>query len=378
MIDKALLAVLLEELEEHISHIHEEFCFLRLDEEKFIFLHKDSGIKLALDYSQIIRDQRYSSSQRILKSFNKKNIEHENKTIAIYEDCGIVSKKQKYSEFLLTYDSLFYEYPQYEDSFNIGKIEIMISEPSSLYKMIFNSFTDDKSFYTWGDLKTIKLIGCQFEELEKTIQQVLFLIAKYDAPEFEFKGDYPNIIPYQYHGESTIWNNPDESEEFDESLYKPIKYLEPIAFYNRARKSDDPIFYYRTLEFFFIINKKSELKRNVEAYNESEDLDKLIKDVSFLYGTKEPDLLKSLLNNIDGVEEIVKYAISEGLTENLDISTFSTRIYNFRNSIVHGKGDTKFSLNIPALEILHPESKDRSWTEVLKRLADQVIKQFCY
>lgn len=287
-------------------------------------------------------------------------------------------KKQNYSEFLLTYDSLFYENREYEDSFNIGGIEIVISEPSSLYKIVFNSFTYDKTFDSWGDFKTIKLIGCQFEEIEKTAQQALFLIAKFDAPEFELLGDYPNIIPFQYHGEGTQWNDPDESEELDEILYQPSKYLEPIAFYNRARKLDDPIFYYRTIEFFFIINKKSELKRSVEAYNESDDLDKFIKDLSSLYGTKETELLKNLINNIDNVEGVIKYAQSEGIIDNMDISTFATKLYNYRNSIVHGKGDAKFSLNIPTIDVLHPKSKDRYWTEVLRRLADQVIKQFCF
>lgn len=132
------------------------------------------------------------------------------------------------------------------------------------------------------------------------------------------------------------------------------------------------------LNFFFIINKKSELKRSVEAYNESDDLDKFIKDLSSLYGTKETELLKNLINNIDNVEGVIKYAQSEGIIDNMDISTFATKLYNYRNSIVHGKGDAKFSLNIPTIDVLHPKSKDRYWTEVLRRLADQVIKQFCF
>lgn len=379
MIDKILLAEMKEELKYHIPKFMEEINFLRLDEEKFVLVHKDTNISLSIDYSRVVHSHnRYSAPQRVLTSLNKINIERENKTIEVYEDCGFVSKKQKYSEFLLTYDSLFYEYPGYENSFNIGEIEIVISDPSSLFKMIFNSFTYDKTFDSWDDFRTIKLKNCQVEEIEKTIQQALFLIAKYDAPEFELIGDYPTLRPFQYHGGGTKWNDPDESDEFNEFLYKPLKYLEPIAFYNRARKLDDPIFYYRTIEFFFIINKKSELKRSVEAYNESDNLDKLIKELSSLYGTKETELLNNLLNNIDGVEDVIKYAKNEGLIDSIDISTFSTKLYNYRNGIVHGKGDTKFSLNIPTIEILHPDSKDRYWTEVLRRLADQVIKQFCY
>lgn len=379
MIDEKLLIELKEELKEHIPNFIEDFTFLRLDEEKIIFNHNDTNITLALDYSKIVCGHNmYSALQRILSSFNKKNIERDNKTIQVYEDCGFISKRHNYSEFLLTYDSLFYDYSHFEESFFIGETEIDISDPSPLYKMIFNSFTNDKTFYIWGDLKTIKLKGCHLDELEKTIQQVLYLIAKYDAPEFEIIGDYPSILPYQYHGDGTKWNDPDENEEFDEDLYKPLKYLEPIAFYNKARKLDDPIFYYRTIEFFFIINKKTELKRSVEAYNESDDLDKLLKDISSIYGTKEIDLLKSLLINIDGIDDSIKIAKDKGLIDDLDISMFSIKLYNYRNSIVHGKGDTKFSLNIPTIEILQPKSKDSCWIEVLRMLAEQVIKQFCF
>lgn len=380
MINELLLAELEEELERrYIPDFRENFIILRLDEERFVFTHKDSSDTFKIDYTR--KDMAivtFSASYEILHSFNKKGIERENKFIDIHENCGFVLKRKNYAEFLLTYDSLFYEYPDYNDNFYIGESEVEISEPSSLYKLLFNSFGDDKAFISWDTLKTIKINNFQIEELENHLQQVLFLLAKYDAPEFESIGDYPSIIPYQYHGEGTTWNDPDESEEVDEIFFEPLRYLEPVAFFNRARRVNDPMYYYRAIEFFFIINKKSNIKQSVEAYNESQDMDKLIKELTNLYSTKEVELLKNLLSNLNGVEEVIQYAKNNGLVDNTDISAFSTSLYTFRNSIVHGKGDTKFTLNIPTIEVLHPEAKDLYWTEVLKRLADLVIKQFCF
>ncbi|NOU80360.1 hypothetical protein GC101_15930 [Paenibacillus sp. LMG 31459] len=380
MINELLLTELKKELERrYIPDFGNDFIVLHLDGERFVFTHKNSGITLKINYLRQDKARvAFSASREILNSFNKKSIEHENKFIEIHEDCGFVLKRNCYAEFLLTYDSLFYEHPDYYDNFDIGECEVEISEPSSLYKLLFNSFGNDKSFISWNTLKTMKITNFPLDKLENYLQQVLFIVSKYDTPEFERIGDYPSIIPYQYHGEGMMWNDPGEREDFDGIFTKPLKYLEPIAFFNRARKVNDPMYYYRAIEFFFIINKKSNIKQSVEAYNESQDMDKLIKELTNLYSTKEVELLKNLLINLNGVEKVIQYAKNNGLIDNTDIFAFSTSLYIFRNSIVHGKGDTKFTLNIPTIEVLHPKAKDLYWTEVLKSLADLVIKQFCF
>lgn len=252
MINELLLTELEEELERrYISDFRENFIVSRLDEERFVLTHKDSSATLKINYlRQDAAGIAFSKSREILYSFNKNSIEHENKFIEIHEDCGFVLKRNCYAEFLLTYDSLFYEYPGYNNNFEIGESEVEISEPSSLYKLLFNSFGDDKIFISWDTLKTIKITNFPIEKLENYLQQVLFIVAKYDAPEYEGIGDYRSIIPYQYHGEGTIWNDPDESEDFVEIFMEPLKYLEPIAFFNKARKINDPMYYYRAIEFF--------------------------------------------------------------------------------------------------------------------------------
>ncbi|WKL03171.1 hypothetical protein Q0F98_05730 [Paenibacillus amylolyticus] len=229
-------------------------------------------------------------------------------------------------------------------------------------------------------IKTVKLRGCAFSDQESTLQQVLFLIAKYHAPEYEFNSDYPTIVPYTLNGEDTKWNDPESKLdiiEFDKYLYTPVKYIEPIALYNKAKKLEDPILYYRILEYFFIINKKLEIKKSIDDYNKANEIDVFIIEMSGLYRKEELELLKNLLVNIEGIEHLTEYAKEKGLVDSFDVPTFSTKLYEYRNSIVHSKFDTKFKINVPTIEIFHPESKDRYWIEILRKLAEKVIVQFC-
>ncbi|TDL70404.1 hypothetical protein E2R58_15085 [Paenibacillus amylolyticus] len=382
MVDDKLLTELSGEFERLIPNFLTDFNVLRLDESKFVFEHGETKVTVAVDYSKIISGHNmYSSIGRVLTSFKKEIIERENRSFTIYRDCGFHDKKQNYSEFLITYDSLFYFDPTFIEHYLIGEVNVEVSEPSSLYRLIFNSFTDDKGFGDeWINYKTVKLKDCTLADQERVLQQVLFLIAIYHAPEFEFIDDYPAIVPYTIHGDDAKWNDPEEklgNSVFDKYLYTPVKYLEPIALYNKAKKLDDPILYYRILEYFFIINKKNEIKKSIEKYNNVDDIDVFIVEMSALYRKDEPELLKNLLPNIEGIEHITDFAKQKELVDSLDVPTFATKLYEYRNSIVHSKYDTKFKINVPTIEIFHPESKDRYWIEILRKLAEKIIVHFC-
>lgn len=382
MINEIFLAELIKDFEELIPDFAEDITFLRLDSEKCVLQHNTTKIKLVMDYS----NETFSTITEILMDeFDQGNISKRNNSIVVYRDCGFYDKKKKYSEFLLTYESLYHDlrgFHGFKINYTLGDIEVEISEPSSLYRIIFQDFSNDSKTFVgnWSDFLTIKLKGCLITEQEAIVQQVLFLIAKYQKPEEELIGEYPAVIPYIYHGEHTKWNDPDDpddGEDFRELQFRPVKYSEPIAFYNRAKKFDDPIFYYRIIEYFFIINKKSEIKKAIENYNDTNDLDKVIVEMSSLYRQEETELLKNLIKNIKDIEEVIEYAEVEGLVDSMDISSFSNKLYAYRNSIVHSKYDSKFKINVPFIEVLHPESKDRYWIEVLRRLSEKVIVQFC-
>ncbi|GGH46325.1 hypothetical protein GCM10008014_08920 [Paenibacillus silvae] len=381
MISLEMMFDLKEDYKRVIPDLLEEFDILRLDKDEFTLKHKETNIQIVLDWSELISDSDENVNyRRVIKGIDQKCLEYRNSDLEFYNDCGFYSRSTNYSEFLLTYDSLLHETPSFETVFDIGEVKIEISEPSSMYKIMFARFSYSDWFEDdWDTLITIKIYGCRKTELEKTLQQSLFIVASFHAPEIDYRGEYPQIIPFRYEGYNEIYNDPDEpKEEFDVYLYNPAKYSEPIAFYNKAREFDDPIYYYRIIEYFFIINQKSEIQQAVAFYNNSEDIDTLIREMTNLYNKGEPKLLLNLLNKIDDVDEVIAYANNYNVIDSDDIKIFSAELYEYRNSIVHGKGDTRYKLNIPNIEIFHPESKDSYWTEILRKLAEKIIKQFCF
>ncbi|MGP0577873.1 hypothetical protein ACTP13_12795 [Paenibacillus peoriae] len=213
-------------------------------------------------------------------------------------------------------------------------------------------------------------MGCEKDDLEKILQHALYIIAKYDQP--EIAGDYPQIIPYQYEDDNWIWNE-EEPDDFQTKLDR-IKYHEPLAFYNKARKTEDPLYYYKVVEYFFIINKQSEIFQLIQKYNKDDNMDFLIESLTKIYTKKENILLENLLSNIHGIQEIVRYAFTRNLTVVEDVSDFSKSLYAYRNSIVHRKKDTKLELTVP--QILK-ENNGGEWIHILRNLAEKVIQQFC-
>jgi hypothetical protein len=304
----------------------------------------------------------------LLKYAVKKDISNTNPKINITPDCGFFSKR--YGEFNLTYATWSMNYPLAE-SFKIDNINVEISEPSNLYKLIFDKLTYDKNFSTWETFYTIKIKNCSKDELEGILQQVLYIIAKYLPPEIE--GDYPEIIPFQFEDDRWLWD--DEDEQVMPHAFSKTNNHEPLAFYNHARKSNDPLYYYKVLEYFFIINKKSEIQKLVTDYNKDSKIDKLMDSITKIYVSKEDRLLENLLTNINGIDKVIKQAYEDEILQVEDLKTFSNKLYEYRNSIVHGKKDAKFELTVPT--ILNQDTNDNRWRGIIRTLAEKVITQFC-
>ncbi|WP_340031129.1 hypothetical protein NSQ20_25475 [Paenibacillus sp. FSL K6-1122] len=370
-----------KEFENDIPEFTKFFEILRLDKERFVLKCRSTEIVVCIEWENLRGDfdikVRSRSEENLLYQLDKKSLEKTNPGLVIYEDVGLYSKKEKYCEVLLTYLSIGnWPKTEFESGFKLNHVGVEISEPSNLYRLLFASFSRDDYFNGWGFYETIKLKGCEQNEIDRVLQQVLFLLAKYNRPEDGVVGDYPQIIPYTYTDNLYIWNNPNEDIEIDLTDFNTTKYHEPIAFYNKGRKSEEPIYFYRVLEFFFIINRKNEIEELIFDYNTSTDMDGFIKNMTNLYGNKEEKDLEGLLRNVDGIHEVVEKANEMELVISNDVSTFVKALYQYRNSFVHAKWDYRHDINIPNL--LEDNVKDAHWLTILKKLAEMVIKQFCY
>lgn len=299
--------------------------FLRLDEELFVLQCKETSIKVAIDWKEVRDTHTYlrkSDYDDLLTSLDQRSLKKHNKKLNIFDDCGFHSNM--YGEYLLTFDSLLDHYYYYEKEFKIGDIEIEISEPSNLYRVLFSRFTLEDTFGGWSDLGTVRVHGFSYRNLESILQQVLLLIAINDSPEEILTGDYPQIVPYMYEGDNISWNSRDQEELWlsESNEYPVANYFEPISFYNKAMRLEEPIYFYRVIEYFFIINLKSNFEKMIESYNKSNNIDLVIQECNSIYSNREVDLLKNLLSNIKGISELVKFANEIELIHNLETSTW--------------------------------------------------------
>ncbi|MED3275450.1 hypothetical protein [Bacillus thuringiensis] len=68
-------------------------------------------------------------------------------------------------------------------------------------------------------------------------------------------------------------------------------------------------------------------------------------------------------------------AFSKGLISSKDDKDdLAKKLYDYRNSIVHGKGDTNLTLLVPSIL----DSDKNEWDIIIENIADVVINQFCF
>ncbi|GKX66886.1 hypothetical protein [Inconstantimicrobium mannanitabidum] len=338
--------------------------------------------------------------RRKLNSFNNRYIE------------GAYIKEDKFGEFLLEEnrdtDLCINEHhtEKLYLRFNIGKIKIVVSNPTQIFKLMFmnsNIFGID-SF--WDKFLTIKIIGAKRDELNNYLQQAMFILNIYNN----------NKLLFGVENKLRHTTNQYEYEPNEKYLYfEETAHVAPLAYYNEAINLTNEasfLYYYKVLEYFFIICQKEKLKNVIECFNIEEEKirtkryisnqekylntckndNKLINEISKIYTAEERICLRNVIKNInaDGtVLKIVKEYFFEEMLEdddagNIDISnmkieSFIDRLYKYRNSIVHGKSDFKFNSRVPNyLEKYQDSVKMESWNYIIQKLALLCVKKFCY
>lgn len=346
------------------------FKILKLNKEIFVVQCKETGIKIAIKWVHIQEKVEEIRAGWLNTKFRYYNYEQDNKMF-FEPDMGFLIKG--YGEFLLQYSMLDYD----PDScnlweFEIGNVKVSIGQPTNLFQFIFNHFSDDDAFPDWNSLYTIKLTGGEKGGLEEILQQSFYIISKYNPSILE--SDYPSTYCYTYEDAGYLKEDYEEITAAIPNTFKKIKYPEALAFFNNANHTCSPIDYYKVIEYFFIINRKEEIKRQIDNYNTSNKIDSFIDEITKIYNTKEGLLLEYLLNNITGINEIIDLAFNKKLISEREIGIFSSKLYEYRNSIVHGKKDTKLTLMVPKILGVN---NNHSWDLILKYLAEKVIDQFC-
>lgn len=303
--------------------------------------------------------------------FNNYDFAIDNPNMVFIKNSGFY--KDGYAEFLFEYHCLECEFSLW--NFNIENIKVSIGEPSSLFKLLLSNISSDDQFIGWESLYTISIHGISVtkENYENYLHQALYLI-NHNNPSL-YLNDHPQI--YQFQEEHEFYSE-EELPEIETIDFQEAKYCDVLSFFNEAEKSINEIsflYYYKVLEYFFIINRKDQIADLVSSYGNN--IDKLISKLTSFYRTAETECLRYLLNNLkkEAVQNVISSAFNEELiaTENLD--ELIKELYIFRNSVVHGKKDSGYQTNIPTIFI---NQRTLLWRKLTRELALLCINKFCW
>ena len=366
---------------------------IHIDDGKFVMQFENK--KFAIFFRELFGDsyealltgntdeyQRYKSIDYYIKR-DDFNIASKNNKLIKFPCVGF--KCGDYIELFFNYGNVSYQQDYLIKEFNIEDVEVEIGSPSEMFQLVFKQLEDDKYLGDWEMNETLKLSGVNNDNYKSLVQQALFYIG-YCNPSV-YIDEYPRIIAFSGKYYNVSGYEFDEREQFqltfneqiEKSEFKKIKFPEVISFYNAAVSMKDEeisfLYFYKVLEYFFIINQKSLFVANIEFYNSTGEINEFINKTNKIYKQGEEELLTYLLNSIeDKIGDILNFANHKGLTNGVNIIDISKGIYNYRNSIVHGKGDYKFDLKIPDdIE----KGDDKMWILIIQEIAHILIFKHC-
>ncbi|WJE22420.1 hypothetical protein QRY07_12060 [Bacillus cereus] len=381
---------------------------LKDDVNTFVWKEKKSGNKIAISRKEFIsiynvmKPWLMHGLRLIFKEYNYKS---DNSKMRYFKDKGFYINNT--AEFLFQYKFIESEYPnQPMSKFNIDDVEFEIGKPSDMFKVMFHHISDDDDF-EWENIFTIKLKYVKNDikngkhnneeeiehKLEKYLQYAMYIIHRC-APS-DLVGDYPQVYQYMYTHD--YFTEPEEIIESEiNDKFRVGEYTEPMAFFNEGKRKRDFLSFYRVIEYFYIINRKSEFEQYIEIYNKKinnarakvkdKELDTLLKNFTSIYKDQEINLLEKLIEKIAHVDLILEFAHSNGIIQNQgDKKEFAKELYKHRNSRVHGKSDTNFKLIVPTILNLDEKKKSddkntldhsNEWDIIIETLAEFVLLQF--
>lgn len=336
-------------------------------------------------YDDLVKDANYYK----INIFEKSNhiiIAHDtmiNKKVTITKDSiGNVDELQKINSKLKIIDRYGYIIGNYAEfdiydlvnsskfsdyvydniiSFKIGDISISIKNASNMFQFLKDieyGYENDNEY-----VNTISMCGINNVNYADYLNMAIYIL--WNIPENESKDiNISKFIDEKINGEE----------------YTDVYFGEVFYFYNEAMKIIDTeisiLYFYKILEYFFLVIRKDEFKNIIKRYIRDENIDYAISELSKIYKQQELLQLKFLLEYIElDIQEIIDEAISKDIIRTCNISEFAEALYSFRNSIVHGKSSEKFDLKLPNRFINNEE--EIFWKYTIKFISEVLINKLC-
>lgn len=314
----------------------------------------------------------------------------DNDKLKYHEKMGICFGN--YVEFLINYEEDLFNGVTENDEFvmrkfTIGQVQVEIDHPTLLFDLSTRYFDGDK-YYENGYFWTISLRGVTADNYEEYLIKALFLLKYYnDSPFYgwdptccAFYGYYDATAWPEEDEESVIKNRRNEIEDFKRMNFTDLSHYEAISFYNEGfrLKGYEVSFhyFYKVLEYFFLICREDTFKEYIEDYNKRKDIMSFIRNVTSVYKQLEEIQLKNLLISIEKkIGGLIAEAKNEGIISEETVEAYSETLYQYRNMIVHGKSDERFDVKVPTVI---RNNKERYWSNSIQVIACILIEKYCF
>ncbi|WDL98837.1 hypothetical protein [Alicyclobacillus sp. ALC3] len=273
-----------------------------------------------------------------------------------------------YAEVHIEYASLHFN--SEVDCFKIGDVSCDVGFPSSMYTLLHKHMEDGDTFTAddWSSIFTLRLENITRENYKAYLEQALFILYYSNPPQFD--GDYPHVA-FSGKTDSPISQR---STDFLHTDFPTANYVEPLNFFNTGGSTGEVLYFYKVIEYFFLINRKQEITSIIQS---DQNIDRKISDLTKVYKEDEENLLISIMHTLKShhrFDSVLHYAVNRNLVNSNDTNEFANKMYLYRNSIVHGKKDNRFDILTRDLVDQEPDG----WFIVIREVALICIEVFCY
>ncbi|HEY9235231.1 MAG TPA: hypothetical protein VIP08_09380 [Phenylobacterium sp.] len=246
-------------------------------------------------------------------------------------------------------------------AYRFGSVEASFGEGSPLLARLFWGVFYEKYWGEWSTNASLRITNCSLETVER------YVIAAF----LEYKkeiGFLPGIQQIDF-GQLEFGEELDTEAEGRGVVRAPpvVTDIEPLRFYMAGLNSDDEaacLSFYRVLEYYAFMQQAVQvttLRR-----------DPTVSDADFTRRTleiasrEEKGPIFKLLGEIT-TPDILQAAVNGGVVKEARQTLINEALYAYRNSIVHGKFGSAFTLR--SQSVLAPDAEAGVWRGLLQDLA---------
>lgn len=319
------------------------------------FRHKNNAIHIANYYECLITPSNIKTYKKIIKGFDYQSFG----AIQIFDGTKPIAVIGQKSDLIW---SVFFEYFINVDEYG-------------------NTTHIHPNHEKYMSIQLVDIEGLSYEEINVLINELLLRVSMEHDMDF-------HIIEldsrYKLEGEDTIYET-----QFHSAKYEHI----PTLYLNNALHTLDIrlsfLSYYQVFEYFFIRAQNISFLNDMATFNttniDHNTLRKILK--RHKNSTSERESLKLVLQNSINIQNLKSWIQQEPLrvttychssenaidlskSDDKIISALSERIYKFRCSIAHAKGDVDEFIAVPTIS----ESDISKELDIMKYLAYEVLK----